>query len=149
MQPPYSFMHTLGFGAQTVISMSDDSNLTMSFATSTDLKNGTFVKITGEGTVGPVTAVTDIPLGIVISSSEVKGEKRVVVQTPFQMLVKGQASGAVTVGNNLDAEAFDIATELMKYKAHAAGNFIVGVALSTAATTEAVAVGVLRVPYKQ
>jgi hypothetical protein len=146
MKPPYEFMHTLGFGADNTFAMKDNSNLAIGFLANEELKEGTVVKLVAEDSVEAVAAATDVPLGIVISS-QLKADGttwRCVIQTPFQAIVRGKASGAVTAGDNISAVSFDAVDELQLYKAAGAGEVAIGRAFYDAADTDQVFVGIFR-----
>ncbi len=149
MNNPYDFMHSLGFGAKTTVSMKDNENLAIGFIAPAVLEEGTVVKLTALNTIAPVDAVTDSPIGVVVTSEEkADGTFRAVIQTQFQMLVKGKAiTGAVAVGDILAATSFDATDLLMEY-APAGANMVTGIALSAGAVGEQIIVGILRTFYK-
>jgi hypothetical protein len=144
MANPYSFMHELGFGAKTVISMKDVGSIDMSFTATELLPEGCQVKLTGDMVVGKVAAATDSPIGIVALSEDKIDRKRVLVKTQFMAVARAKASGAVTAGNYLNAASLNADGELMNYVAHSSTNKRVAVALTSGADGEEILVGILR-----
>ena len=144
------FIHTLGMSADSVIKMQEDGNLAVSFLAAAELKAGTIVKMIDPMKVGPVTAVTDVPFGVVVTSETKSDRFKVTVQTNFQMIVRGIADGAITAGDRLAAVAQEVVgtdPELkMKYKLGVATNWIYAVALYDAVDEAEVIVGILKVP---
>ena len=146
MKPPYNFMHSLGFGADNTFAMKDNSNLAISFIANAELKEGTVVKLVSTDNVEAVSAPADKPIGIVVTS-EKRGDGttwKCVIQTSFQALVRGKAiTGAISAGDEVAANSFDAADELMQYEP-AGSNVAVGVALADAAVGEQVFIGIKR-----
>jgi len=144
MEAPYNFMHALGFGADAIFSMKDNSNLAISFISATELNQGTVVRLNGAMTVEAITVATQTPFGIVITSEQkTDGTWRCVVQTQFQALVRGRANGVVAVNADVAASDYHTASKLMRYEA-AGANTVVGVALTAGADTDEIIIGIKR-----
>ena len=144
---PYDFQHTLGIGGKETVQFNDDGSIDVNFLSTAVLNEATMVKISADMTVVPVTAVTDQPLGLSLAGKEhASGKFTAVVKTPFVQIVRCIASGVLAAGDLIDAEALDATTTLMKYKAHAAGDSIVGQVLIGAADTAEAIVGIYRTP---
>jgi len=146
-KPPYNFMHELGFGATTVVSIDDSQgSVDVSFTINEEVPLGTPVKVTGDNTVGKVTAATDMPIGIVLNT-ETKSDRIIaVVKTQFMAIKRAEATGgAVVAGDKLNAVELNATSELFKY--NTAGTNKSAVALVGGADTEEIIVGVLKSSY--
>ena len=141
-------MNTLGGKTSKIISKEESYSINNGFLCTEKVSAGTIVKLNSDGTVSPVELPADVPFGILSSGCrEANGE--VTVQTPFNAVVRGKASGSITVG--LDLSVVDTVTDngntLSVYKdsVSAGGVLIVAQALSNAADGEDVWVVVYRV----
>ncbi len=145
-------IRTLGISPEAIVKMVDDASLTKSFLSDTTYLIGTLVKLIEDGSVTVVTAATDVVFGVVISSEEKSDRTKCTVQTSFQMLSRGLAAGGVTAAQllsttGIEAEATDPELK-MKFKTAVAGDYVTAIALTTAADTEEVEVGILRTPFR-
>lgn len=116
----------------------------ISFVAASKIAEGTAVKISADNSVAAVAAVTDKPIGNVIITEERNGTYQCLVKTNFSCKTRGIASGALTAGGYVDAEAVDVTTGLMKYKAHALNNPIAGIVIVGGSDTDEVVIGILK-----
>jgi hypothetical protein len=140
-------LNTLGTVSSTIIIKEESYALTHSFSCATEIDKGVLVKLNTDGTVSPVAAVTDRPLGFVTNGNKNHNPTdKVTVLVPFSAICNCVASGAVAIGDELAGEA--IATNgRQKWKKAVSNNIVSAVALEAAANNEEVLVGVLRTPY--
>lgn len=103
------------------------------------------VKLNSNGTISPVAAATDIPLGHVVVGNGNDLENEVTVMTPYRAIILATADGAVTAGVRVSCTG--VAAGRGKYKLAVTTNYVVGQALTTAADTAEVVVGVYYNPY--
>ena len=138
-------------GSKVILSLVESYSLNIQFNCDTVVGTGVQVTLKRDGTgVTPVLYGTDKPLGIVVSGNRNTTDRsQVTVQTKFSAVVRGYATQAMVVANEVAACGFDVTTGLTKYKKAVQGDYIVGVALTVASgdgdTT--LIVGVYRQPY--
>lgn len=123
-----------------VIQLKDE----ISFVAASKIAQGVAVKISADNTVVAVTAVTDKSIGTVIITEENGSAYQCLVKTNFSCKSRAIASGSLTAGGYVDAEAVDSTTGLMKYKAHALNNPIAGIVIVGGSDTDEVVIGVLK-----
>jgi len=112
----YDFPHGLGIGSKTRLFITSGESCDTSFLIDELLPETTIVKMTGDNTVGKVTAVTDKPIGMIINTLDKSNRKIAVVKTQFMAIVKGLAKGSALVAGDLVAAAeYDATCELMEY----------------------------------
>ena len=141
-------MHTLGNKTTKVVHKEESWSINDSYVCKVAVPVGTIVKLdSATGEVEPVSAVADIPFGVV-SVGCTKENELVTVQTQFNTILKGKASGAITSGDYLQAESLDTTAGLVKYKKAVAGGTACAVALADAGNDEDFTAGVLRVFVK-
>lgn len=142
-------MDTLGGTTKRVCRKEESWAINEGFSAKVPMPSFTVVKLdTNTGEVEPVSAVGDVPFGILSVGCKEAGQT-VTVQTQFNALVRAKASGTVALGDKVSAEAMDTGAEhLMKYKKSASGNIVAGVALTGGADGEEIWVGHLRVYSK-
>lgn len=107
---------------------------------------GAVVKLKNDGSVEPVTAVTDVPLGLVASGYKTTDDTARVI-TPFCAIVNAEADGTLDEGDHVASSGFNATSKLGKYKKAVATNWVCGVVLKGGATTTEVVIGFLETPY--
>lgn len=137
-------MHTLGNKTKRIARKEESWAINEAFTCKVAVPKGAIVKLdSATGEVEPVEAVTDVPFGVVTVGCNAGGEE-VTIQTQYNGLYRGLASGTIELGDTLKAEELDSTTSLMKYAKGTTG-IITAHALSDAADGEEVWVGTLRV----
>ncbi len=137
--------------ARAVMPKKNDFLVNESFICTAVVVPGETVKLNSNGTVSPVTAVTDIPLGtVMVGQRHGDVANLITVQTPFRAIVRGQANAAITCGQRVAALATVTSAggeKLTDYKTAVATNYVVGQALSSAVDDAEVKVGLYYTPY--
>lgn len=121
-------------------------SLNQGFVCDTVVNISCVVKLLANGKVTPVTAVTDVPFGVVVAANKVVDGK-VTIQTFFSAVVTGEAFANTTTGNRLAAKSWDATDLVTVYNVAVTTNYVVGIALSDALANAPVKVGVLRTPF--
>jgi len=129
---PYSFQHSLGIGGTAIVKKEEGGNLTIKFEAAALYNVGQVVKLASDGTIAAVTAVTDKPIGIVKTTEEFNGAYFATAYTPFCVVLRGEATAAISAGANVSAGAFNNTTKLQEYTTAVVGNASVGIALTAA-----------------
>lgn len=129
---------------KNVLPLVESYSINKSFICDSTVVLGQAVKLNTDGTVTPVTAATDVPIGIVVAPNRAD-DTRITVQTFFSAVVLGVADSTVTTGNVVAITGNTAGAN--KFKTAIATYFVVGIALTTATNTNAVYVGLLRSPY--
>lgn len=121
----------------------DESYVALGFPVAVETILGQAMKLSTDGTVTAVTAVSDIIVGTVTKGCKTADvTKRVTLITQFRAVIVGQASGTVAVGGIVDAEAFDGTTKKQKYKATTGGGNKIGQALTGGVDGAEIQVGI-------
>lgn len=137
-------MYTIGTTPTTVCKLEESYSLNIGVVADAVLQRGAIVKLNADGTVSAIAAVTDKPFGMV-TAGNLEADTQVTVQTEFSAVVRCAADGAITTGNKLACSGANTTGEkLSKFKVAVATNVVSGIALSDAADTESVMVGILR-----
>ncbi|MCB9047609.1 MAG: hypothetical protein H6550_15860 [Chitinophagales bacterium] len=116
--------------------------------------SGTFaknmmVKLNSNGTVSPVAAVTDRPLGRVSSDWDGNNEDHVRVIVPFIAEHTAYADGDIDENEFLSCSGYDTTSGLPKYKVATVGDWVSAVCKSGASdTTTTGRVGILYQPFQ-
>lgn len=143
-------MKTLGTTPSNTILIEETYGLNLGFVMSTGTpQRGMLVKMDTTGTVSPVTAVSQRPLGMVVSAYDKNAEPDSVrVATPFQQVVRMKFAAAINAGVEVAITGFDTADAVPTGAAAAATNIVTGVVLQRlTAAAGIVEVGILRNPY--
>lgn len=128
------------------IKFSESYALRQTYTAGANLKMGQPVKVSGDGIVEAVSAVTDFCIGIV-DVEGVTGE-RVTVLTNFTADQLGVAKGgALVAGGLVVADGTLDANDTPNFVAAVAGNFASHVVLVGGAGASEVRVGMLRTPF--
>lgn len=93
-----------------------------------------------DGTVRPVAAVTDEPLGYIVSAYTRTAGDKVRVMTGFTAIMRGECDGTLTPGDKvacsgIDASAAYDPNPINKFKTAVSTNYVVGVCLVGGLTT--------------
>lgn len=135
-------MNTLGdVTAKNVMPLEAPFLLNKCFVCTALVVVGQPVKLNSNGTISPITAATDIPLGIVKVGNGTDLEKEVTVQTPFRAIILATADGA-GVAAGVRVSCTGSASGRGKYKLAVTTNYVQGQALTTAADTAEVVIGI-------
>ena len=134
-------MNTLGNKTNTKVTRELSWALNLGFPAASEVLKGQMVKLNASGEVEPIAAVTDTPIGMVTKGA--KTAERATVQTNFSAVLTGRADGAVTTGNELSVSGWDTPNLSDQYAPSAATNVVCAIALSDAADTEEVEVGII------
>ncbi len=143
-------MFTLGDKTSKVIRKEESWSICEGVTCKVAVPLGTVVKLDpATGEVEPISAVTDKPFGVVTVGCR-HPEEKVTVQTQYNAILRGKASGVVATGDDLSVEAnVTVNSEtLTKFKKAVAGNYVTAQALSNGANTDDIWVGILRTFHK-
>jgi hypothetical protein len=143
-------MKTLGTTPSTTILIEETYGLNIGFVMSTGTpQRGMLVKMDTTGTVSPVTAATQRPVGVIVSAYDKNAEANSVrVATPFQQIVRMKFAAAINAGVEVAATGFDTTDNVPTGAAAVTGNIVSGVVLQRlTASAGIVEVGILRTPY--
>lgn len=93
-----------------------------------------------DGTVRPVAAVTDKPLGYIVSAYERTAGSKVRIMTGFTAIVRGECDGTLTPGDEVACSGIDASgtydlTPICKYKTAVSTNYAIGRCLVGGLTT--------------
>ena len=114
------------------------------------VEEGETVKLNTDGTVSLAAAATTRPCGTVKVGNKGDTDKLVTIQTPYRAIVRGQANGALDVGDMVSAvgTVTNAAGEkVTDYDESAVGQWVVGEVLTTAADNAEVMVGLFFNPF--
>jgi len=136
---------TLGTTTTTGIIKHEDRCVSHSFECDAQVNQGALVKLNTDGTVSPVSAVTDKPLGVVIKGNKAADEN-VTVLTPFVAIGNAVADGAVTAADELAGSGQD-ANGKQDFAPAAATHQVSAIALTGGADDATILVGYLRSAY--
>lgn len=136
-------MYTLGDKTELNIRIDESYSIDLAFDAAIDLKKGDIVKLTSTGKVDAA-AASDLPFVVSVGA---KKDDKATVKTPFNMVIDNKiaGTGGVTTGALV---ATVTESSVNKFKAAGAGEYAVGIALSSAAKDETFRVGILRSPFK-
>lgn len=137
-------MNTLGTNPSVKVSKEESYAIAHSFSCDAIVKKGQLVKLKSNGDVTPVTAATDIPVGVVVVGNAAV-DTDVTVQTIFSAIMTALADGTVDEGNTLACTGHT--TNVPKFAVGVTTSVISAIALTGATTGLAITVGVLRTPY--
>ena len=137
-------MNTLGTTPTIRVVKEESYSIAHSFVAATLLTKGQLVKLNSNGTVGALTALTDMPIGMVTVGAAIGA--KATVQTNFQAIVNAIAEGSVTTGNALAVNTHNATSKKDEYKVAVPTNVVSAIALSDASDNGELVVGILRVP---
>lgn len=122
--------------------------ITLSFLAAVALVEGETVKLNTDGTISPVTAVTDLPLGTVTVGNKGDVTNRVTVLTNFKAVARGFADGVVAVGARVAALGSSTINgeKLTDYKTAVTTNYVIGQAIKGGADNTVVEIGLYYQP---
>lgn len=138
-------MNTLGSTTNTKVTREESYALAIGFTANGALVKGQMVKLEAAGTVAPIAAATDHPIGMVTKGGA-DGEE-VTVLTNFIAILKGTADGAVDLANPVSVSGFNSTDERDNWADSTTSDFVMGIALSDALDEAELEVGVIRYPY--
>ena len=131
-------MYTLGNTTTRVVQKEESYSINIKALAKAIMPKGTVVKLdVATGEVEPCSSVTDSAFGILTVGAAAIGDL-CTVQTQFNTVLLGEADGAIAIGDEVSVPAAGT------YKKSVATNVIVGIALTAAADTESVTIGIIR-----
>lgn len=147
-------MHTLGDTTRRQVKREESWGIAIGFPISgsnviADFTANMMVKLNNDGTVSPVAATTDLPLGRLTSTFQDTDAGCVRVEVPFTAHMYAKANGTLDEGQLAACSGFDATNGIPIYKAAASGDWASAIVLVGGATTTINnEVGILRVPIK-
>ena len=135
-------MNALGNKTPRIVKIEESYGINLAFEAKADIPHTALVKLDpATGEIEKVSAVADEVIGYAVTGG--KAGEEVTICTQFSAVVYGVASGAIAVGDKLQASG--VGTTQTTYIKQAATGTTVALALEDAADGEQVLVGVFRV----
>lgn len=143
-----SYNATLGDGTTTTRVIEDEESyvLTQGFAVTGTVSKNEMVKLNTDGTIASISALTQRPIGRVVSNFT-RNDVTARVAIPCESMLHAQANGTVAPADLLACSGYDSASGRPIYKTAVTTNYVSAIAFTGNTTGLDIVVGILRQPY--